>query len=67
MEAHGDMDFGAYRLMRYKERRAKGLIADTSGLTEAGLGSGWRLRLRRRPGGVAPSCWASTGAVCGGA
>ena len=30
MDAHGEMDFGAYRLMRWKERRAKGLIPDTA-------------------------------------
>ena len=25
IEAHGDMEFGAYRLMRYRERREKGM------------------------------------------
>lgn len=30
IEAHGDLDFGAYRLMRWKERKAKGLIPDTA-------------------------------------
>ena len=30
IDAHGEMDFGAYRLMRWKERKAKGLIPDTA-------------------------------------
>ena len=30
IEAHGYLEFGAYRLMRWKERRAKGLIPDTA-------------------------------------
>ena len=30
IEAHGYLGFGAYRLMRWKERRAKGLIPDTA-------------------------------------
>ena len=30
IDAHGYLEFGAYRLMRWKERRAKGLIPDTA-------------------------------------
>ena len=30
IEAHGDMEFGAYRLMRYRERREKGNEGRTS-------------------------------------
>ena len=54
IEAHGYMEFGTYRLMRWKERKEKGLIPDSAHAPAAGeekaREAGPHISRRHRPG-----------------
>ena len=63
IEAHGDMEFGAYRLMRYRERREKGMKGAPPPADRPGERREDRRPARRwRPGGAAASAGPLPGA-----